>query len=181
MTQKQRGTTKNDLSQQDTIQSTKSTVEEGLRAINNLDHAQRLQRKESLIPCTECSLLLNALLFLSFQIVQKGHRGANHMIFFVGISFALECSMFFLLYMYRFLWGRSSFVVLVVGYFPPTFVHLWRIAYPSYIYQLIVEWKYLFMIKLKDEQMLKLGMQKVGIALYTKSTMVYAITQDKTH
>ena len=84
MTQKQRGTTKNDPSQQDPIQSTKSTVEEGLRAINNLDHAQRLQRKESLIPCTECSLLLNALLFLSFQIVQKGHRGANHMIIFVG-------------------------------------------------------------------------------------------------
>lgn len=31
-------------------QSTKSTVEEGIEAVNNLDHAQRLQRKYNLSP-----------------------------------------------------------------------------------------------------------------------------------
>ena len=35
--------------QQDPIQSTKSTIEEGPRAINKLDHAQRLHKKFNLI------------------------------------------------------------------------------------------------------------------------------------
>ena len=35
-------------------------------------------------------------------------------------------------------------LVLVPGYFLPSFVHLWRIAYVSCIYQLFDEWKCLF-------------------------------------
>ena len=48
--------------QQKPNQSTKSTIEEGSRAINNLDHTQRLQRKESLILCIECSSFFNTIL-----------------------------------------------------------------------------------------------------------------------
>ena len=82
-TKKQRGTIENDTPQQDLIQSTKSTIKEGLRVINNLDHAQRLQRRKSLILCIECSSLLNALLFLSFQIVQRRYRGASRYTIFL--------------------------------------------------------------------------------------------------
>ena len=56
---KKEGLTKNNTPQRAPIQSTKSTIEEKLRAINNLDHAQRLQRKTSLIPWLESSLLSN--------------------------------------------------------------------------------------------------------------------------
>lgn len=65
------GITKNIPPQQDLIQSTKSIIEEGPRPINKLNHTQRLHKKLSLIIQLECSLFLNALLFLSFQIVQK--------------------------------------------------------------------------------------------------------------
>ena len=69
--------------QQDPIQSTKSTIEEGPRAINKLDHAQRLHKKFNLMLWTECSMFSNALLFLSFQVVQKRHKRAALHTFFL--------------------------------------------------------------------------------------------------
>ena len=57
-------------------------MERGLRTIYNLHHTQRLQSKENLSPWTDDPLFSNALLFISFQIVQKRHKGVAHHAFF---------------------------------------------------------------------------------------------------
>ena len=46
------------------------------KKINKLVHAQRLHKKLNLILWTECLMFSNALLFLTFQFVQKRHKGA---------------------------------------------------------------------------------------------------------
>ena len=74
---KKKGLTKNSTPQQAPIQSTKSTIEKEPKTINNLDQAHKLQRKASLIPLSESSLLPNALLFLSFLTIHKRHKGAT--------------------------------------------------------------------------------------------------------
>ena len=49
---------------------------------NPLVHAHKLQRKNDLHPWIECSLFAKALLFLSFQTIQKRHKGAENPTFF---------------------------------------------------------------------------------------------------
>ena len=72
-------------------QSTKSTMEEGLETKYTLAQAQRLQQKESLSPWTGCPSFSKATLFLSFQTIQKRHRGAPLHTFFLFLPTKEPC------------------------------------------------------------------------------------------
>ena len=65
-------------------QSTKSTTEVRPETKNPLVHAHRLQSKTDLHPWIECSTFSRALLFLSFQTIQKRHKRAESHTFFLS-------------------------------------------------------------------------------------------------